>query len=125
MIFLNSLTNEQVLLLVVFPIGLIFGFVSFCFVIYLKMKWLKLVEDEIDRGYYSFSSNIFSAGVGVSRYALIFQFDWQAKRCNRLKERDKIPKEIQRLFILSHIFLLIGLVIAFGAALLHSFIFNR
>lgn len=71
-------------------------------VLYLKYKWLSFVEKIIDEDSYLFSSGFFSAGLGVSRYALIFQFDWQARRCNRLKQRELVPKRVQKLFIISN-----------------------
>ena len=121
MISLNSLTNTQILLLIVFPTGCLMLIIWMISVVYLKMKWLAFVEKIIDDDYYSFSSNIFSAGLGVSRYALIFQFNWQAKRCNRLKEREQIPKKIQRLFIASNLFWLTGFIIVFSCAAIFKF----
>ena len=87
-------------------------------IIYLKYKWLSFVEEVIDENYYSFSSNIFSAGLGISRYALIFMFDWQAKRCKRLKQRNLVPKRVQRLFIISISLWLVAGIIVLGSWLL-------
>lgn len=89
--------------------------VSVILIFYLKNKWLPIVEDIIDDNYYFFSLNIFSASLGVSRYGLIFQFQWQAKRCDRLKQRNKVPKEVQRLFITSNIIQLIGFISFFSS----------
>ena len=57
---------------------------------------------------------VFSAGLGVSRYALIFQFDWQARRCNRLKQRELVPRRVQKLFIMSNYLWLVAGVFFFG-----------
>tara|TARA_R110002050_G_scaffold188432_1_gene322850 strand:- start:1836 stop:2138 length:303 start_codon:yes stop_codon:yes gene_type:complete len=89
--------------------------VSVLLLIFIKNKWLAMVENIIDDSHYSFSSNIFSAGLGVSRYALIFQFHWHAKRCDRLKQKDKVPKEVQRLFIASNIIQLLGFITFFSS----------
>jgi hypothetical protein len=83
-------------------------------VLYLKHKWLYFVERTIDENHYSFSSNFFSTALGVSRYALTFQFDWQARRCNRFKQRELVPKGVQRLFIMSNYLWLIASVVFFG-----------
>lgn len=73
-----------------------------------------MVEDIIDDNHYSFSLNLFSAALGVSRYGLIFQFNWQAKRCEKLEKRDKVPKEVQKLFIISNVIQLIGFISFFS-----------
>ncbi|CCK74329.1 conserved hypothetcial protein [Oleispira antarctica RB-8] len=109
------MTNSQVLLLIIFPIGFLVGIIWWGSIIYLKYKWLSFVEETIDDNSYSFSSSIFSAGLGVSRYALIFQFDWQAKRCNRLEKKELIPKKVQRLFIISNYLWVIASFIVFGS----------
>ena len=119
MIFQN-MTNSQILLLIIFPIGCLVGVIWWGAVIYLKYKWLSFVEETIDENFYSFSSNIFSAGLGVSRYALIFQFDWQAKRCDKLNKRELIPKKVQRLFIISNYLWLVASFIVFGSLMLYK-----
>jgi hypothetical protein len=106
--------NLQILLLIIFPIGCLVRVIWCGSVVYLKYKWLSFVEGTIDENSYSLSSNVFSAGLGVSRYALIFQFDWQAKRCNRLKKRELIPKKVQRLFIISNYLWLVASIVFFG-----------
>jgi hypothetical protein len=111
-----NLTNQISMLL--FVIGLSIAFISICFLFYLKAKWLPFVENIIDGGSYSFSSNIFSAGVGITRYALIFLSDWQARRCNRFEVRDKVPRKTQRLFILNQLLVLVGAVLLFGSGML-------
>lgn len=114
------MTNVQILLLIIFPFGCLIGVFWWASIIYLKSKWLSFVEEVIDENYYSFSSNIFSAGLGISRYALIFQFDWQAKRCKKLKQRDLVPKKIQKLFIISHFLWLIASIIVFGCLIIYK-----
>lgn len=100
-----------------FIAGLTTIFISIFFVFYLKRKWLPYVENIVDDGYYCFSTNIFSAGLGVSRYALIFLFDWHAKRCNRFEVRDKVPKKIQRLFIIQQLLVVVGGILFFGSGM--------
>ncbi|MCG6202615.1 hypothetical protein [Psychromonas antarctica] len=104
--------------MLLFVIGLSLAFISICFVFYLKAKWLPFVENVIDGDCYSFSSNIFSAGLGITRYALIFLFDWQARRCNRYEEKDKVPLKIQRLFIINQLLVFIGAALLFGGGML-------
>jgi hypothetical protein len=119
MIPFDEMTNSQILLLFIFPFGCLIGVIWWASIVYLKHKWLSFVEKTIDENYYSFSSNIFSAGLGISRYALIFQFDWQAKRCNRLVQRELIPKKIQKLFIISHFLWLFASIIVFGSLVVY------
>jgi hypothetical protein len=104
--------------MLLFAIGLTFAFISIFFIFYIKAKWLPFVEDIIDDSAYSFSSNLFSAGLGITRYALIFLFDWQARRCNRFEIRNKIPKKTQTLFILNQLLIFIGALLMFGSGFL-------
>jgi hypothetical protein len=114
------MTNSQILLLIIFPAGFLVGFIWWGSIIYLKYKWLSFVEETIDEKFYSFSLNIFSAALGVSRYALIFQFDWQAKRCDKLKKRELIPKNVQMLFIISNYLWLVASLIVFGSLIFYK-----
>ena len=77
-----------------------------------------MVERVIDNESYSFSMNIFSTALGISRYGLIFQFNWQAKRCDRLKQRDDVPRKIQKLFIAYNIIQLLGFIIFFSSIII-------
>ncbi|MFT7372033.1 MAG: hypothetical protein ACI9T9_000714 [Oleiphilaceae bacterium] len=97
---LSSLTNA-----VVFSglIGMAGIFVWIGFVIYLKIKWLRILEDKLDEGDRFYSLNIFLAGQGVLQYATIFLSKFYAKRYGMLEKRDDVPKHIQRLFIFSFI----------------------
>lgn len=97
---LSSLTNA-----VVFSglIGMAGIFVWIGFVIYLKIKWLRILEDKLDEGVRFYSLNIFLAGQGVLQYATIFLSKFHAKRYGMLEKRDDVPKHIQRLFIFSFI----------------------
>jgi hypothetical protein len=102
-----------------FVAGLSIAFISICLVIYLKARWLPFVEEIIDGGAYSFSSNIFSAVLGITRYALIFLSDWQARRCNKIEEKDEVPLKIQRLFILNQLLVFFGALLIFGSGILY------
>jgi hypothetical protein len=97
---LSSFTNA-----VVFSglIGMAGIFVWIGFVIYLKIKWLRILEDKLDEGDRFYSLNIFLAGQGVLQYATIFLSKFHAKRYGMLEKRDDVPKHIQRLFIFSFI----------------------
>ncbi|MBL4608564.1 MAG: hypothetical protein JKY01_12155 [Pseudomonadales bacterium] len=120
MISFNEMTSAQILLLLIFPFGCLVGVIWWVSIVYLKYKWLSFVEETIDENYYSFSSNIFSAGLGISRYALIFQFDWQAKRCNKLKQRELVPKRVQKLFIISNLLWLLSSIIVFSSLIIYK-----
>jgi hypothetical protein len=100
--------------LILFCAGICLLITSVLLIFFIKNKWLPMVEDIIDDNYYLFSLNIFSATLGVSRYGLIFQFYWQAKRCDRLKQRDKVPKEVQKLFIASNVIQLLSFIVFFS-----------
>ncbi|WP_077338530.1 hypothetical protein [Pseudocolwellia agarivorans] len=115
---MTELNLMQQISMLLFMTGLSFAFLSIFFVFYIKAKCLSFVEDIIDDNAYSFSSNLFSAALGITRYSLIFLFDWQAKRCNRFEIRNKIPQKIQRLFILNQLLIFVGALLMFGSGLL-------
>ncbi|CAG21631.1 hypothetical protein PBPRA3333 [Photobacterium profundum SS9] len=117
---LSNLSLTTQISLFLFCAGICLALASLLLMFFIKNKWLSMVEDVVDNNYYSFSLNIFSASLGISRYGLIFQFHWQAKRCDRLKQRDKVPKEVQKLFITNNIIQLIGFTAFFsGIAIIH------
>ncbi|MGK0247401.1 MAG: hypothetical protein ACI910_000123 [Oleispira sp.] len=68
-------------------------------VIYLKMKWLLILEDQLDDGIRFYSLNIFLAGQGILQYATVFISSFHAKRYGMLEKRKNVPKHVQRLFI--------------------------
>ncbi|WP_077342752.1 hypothetical protein [Pseudocolwellia agarivorans] len=70
-------------------------------VIYLKSKWLILLEDILDDGVRFYSLNIFFSGNGVLQYATIFLWSFHAKRYGMLEKRKKVPIHIQKWFIFS------------------------
>ena len=86
-------------------------------VIYLKMKWLLLLEDMFDDGIRFYSLNIFLAGQGVLQYATVFLSSFHAKRFGMLEKRDDVPKYIQRQFIFSLFWLMTS-----GLVMVESFI---
>lgn len=59
---LSSLTNAVVFSGIIGIAGIFFWI---GFVIYLKMKWLRILEDKLDDGVRFYSLNIFLAGQGV------------------------------------------------------------
>ena len=68
-------------------------------VIYLKMKWLLILEDQLDDGIRFYSLNIFLAGQGILQYATVLISSFHAKRYGMLEKRKNVPKHVQRLFI--------------------------
>ena len=68
-------------------------------VIYLKNKWLTLLEDILDNGIRGYSFNIIFSGHGVLQYATVFLWSFHAKRYGMLEKRKNVPKHIQKWFI--------------------------
>jgi hypothetical protein len=68
-------------------------------IIYLKAKWLLLLEDILDDGIRFYSLNIFLAGQGILQYATVFLSSFHAKRYGMLEKRNNVPRHVQRLFI--------------------------
>tara|TARA_B110000196_G_scaffold303754_1_gene299857 strand:- start:653 stop:1024 length:372 start_codon:yes stop_codon:yes gene_type:complete len=79
--------------------GMAGALISIGMVIYLKVKWLLLLEDILDDGIRFYSLNIFLAGQGVLQYATVFLSSFHAKRYGMLEKRNDVPKHVQRLFI--------------------------
>jgi hypothetical protein len=67
--------------------------------IYLKVKWLILLEDILDDGIRFYSLNILLAGQGILQYATVFISSFHAKRYGMLEKRKNVPRHVQRLFI--------------------------
>ena len=68
-------------------------------VLYLRKKWLPLLEDILDDGVRFYTLNLFFSGQGVLQYATVFLSAFHAKRYGMLEKRNNVPKHIQRLFI--------------------------
>jgi hypothetical protein len=90
-------------------------------VIYLKMKWLLLLEDILDDGIRFYSLNIFLAGQGVLQYATVFLSSFHAKRYGMLEKRDQVPKYVQKLFIFSFIWCMTSILIMIASIILLRF----
>lgn len=74
--------------------------------IYLKIKWLPMLEDRLDDGIRFYSLNIFLAGQGVLHYATVFLSSFHAKRYGMFEKRDCVPKYVQRQFIFTFFWLM-------------------
>ncbi len=98
-------------------------FVWIGLVIYLKIKWLLILEDKLDDGVRFYSLNIFLAGQGVLQYGAIFLSSFHAKRYSMLEKRKSVPRHVQKLFIFSLIwFLVSGLFMVAGFAIFKIYI---
>ena len=90
-------------------------------VIYLKMKWLLILEDQLDEGIRFYSLNIFLAGQGVLQYATVFLSSFHAKRYGMLEKRESVPKYVQRLFIIAFFWFMTSMVIMVASFILLKF----
>jgi len=81
-------------------------FVWIGIVIYLKGKWLTLLEDILDKGVRFYSLNIFFSANGVLQYATVFLSSFHAKRYGMLEKRKNVPKHIQNWFVLAFYWLM-------------------
>ena len=68
-------------------------------VIYLKSKWLTLLEETLDDGVRFYSLNIFFSATGILQYATVFLWSFHAKRYGMLEKRNNVPKHIQKWFV--------------------------
>ena len=91
------------------------------FVIYLKVKWLSLLEYKLDDGIRFYSLNMFLAGQGVLQYGTVFLSSFHAKRYGMLEKRESIPKHVQKLFMFSLIWFLVSIVIMVASVLVLKF----
>jgi len=91
------------------------------FVIYLKVKWLSLLEEKLDDGVRFYSLNIFLSGQGVLQYGTVFLSSFHAKRYGMLEKRESIPRHVQKLFIFSLIWFLASIVIMVASVLVLKF----
>lgn len=90
-------------------------------VIYLKMKWLLILEDQLDDGVRFYSLNIFLAGQGVLQYATVFLSSFHAKRYGMLEKREGVPKHVQKLFIISFFWFMSSIAIMIASFILLKF----
>ena len=117
---LDLLTKVMVFLGVTGGLGI---FLWVGLVLYLKGKWLPLLEDTLDDGVRFYSLNVFFSALGVLQYGTIFLSTFHAKRYRMLEKRDNIPKRIQRLFIIAFVwFMLSGSLLGAGIMLQQSYI---
>ena len=91
------------------------------FVIYLKVKWLSLLEEKLDDGVRFYSLNIFLSGQGVLQYGTVFLSSFHAKRYGMLEKRESIPRHVQKLFMFSLIWFLASIVIMVASVLVLKF----
>lgn len=95
-------------------------FIWVTLVLYLKFKWLSLLEDIVDDGVRFYTLNIFLAGQGVLQYGTIFLSSLHAKRYGMLEKRSDIPKNIQRLFIFAFCWFMLSLSLLVAAIVLQQ-----
>ncbi|MDO6543877.1 hypothetical protein [Photobacterium sanguinicancri] len=84
-----------------FFIGCIGIFIWVAIVVYLKNKWMLLLEDNLDNGVRFYSLNVFLSIQGVLHYSTVFLSKYQAKRYGMDKKIKTIPLGVQRKFIFS------------------------
>jgi len=107
-------------LLIVAPICLLFIFISLCFTLYLKSKWISFIEEVLEDGRQFYSFDFFFSGVGALHYATIFLSAFHAKRYGLFEKRDLVPKHVQRLFIINFYIFMAGFLLMLGAILLNN-----
>ncbi|NVC52673.1 hypothetical protein FCU11_21825 [Vibrio diabolicus] len=116
-----SLASDLVIYLT--TVGIFGIFIWVLFVIYLKSNWLKYLEDTLDNGVRYYTLNIFLSGQGVLQYGTVFLNKFHAKRYKMLERRDKVPKHIKRLFVLSFVlFILSASCLLAGVVIHHIYI---
>ncbi len=99
-------------------------FVWVGFVLYLKSKWLPLIEDILEDGRRLYSLNIYLAGQGSLHYATVFLSKWHASRMKMQEKRDNVPKNAQFILILSFYFFMANSVLFFSTSALIVLIRN-
>ncbi|MBU2872008.1 hypothetical protein [Colwellia sp. E2M01] len=68
-------------------------------VIYLKSKWLTLLEETLDDGVRFYSLNILLSATGILQYATVFLWSFHAKRYGMLEKRKNVPNHIRKWFV--------------------------
>ncbi|WP_201777796.1 hypothetical protein [Thalassomonas actiniarum] len=96
-------------------LGILLIFLWMACVLYLKNKWLRFIEDRLEDGRRCYSLNFFLAGQGVLHYATIFLSKFHARRYGLLEKREKVPKDVQRLFIVIFCLFMTSFVLCFGS----------
>ncbi|MGF1704256.1 hypothetical protein L4D09_28720 [Photobacterium makurazakiensis] len=92
-------------------IGCIGIFIWFAIVVYLKNKWMLLLEDNLDNGVRFYSLNVFLSMQGVLHYSTVFLSKYQAKRYGMDKKIKTIPLGVQRKFILSFLLFMFSILL--------------
>ena len=98
--------------------GCIGVFIWVGLVIYLKSKWLPLLEETLDDGVKFYSLNIFLSASGILQYATVFIWSFHAKRYGMFEKRQSIPKHIQKWFVFAFFWLMFsGALIVISAVI--------
>ncbi|WDE05836.1 hypothetical protein SG34_002565 [Thalassomonas viridans] len=97
-------------------IGMLLIFIWMSCVLYLKNKWLCFIEDKLEDGRRCYSLNFFLAGHGTLHYATVFLSKFHAKRYGLLEKRHRVPKDVQRLFIVVYCLFITGSILCLGFA---------
>ena len=89
-------------------------------VLYLRKKWLPLLEDVLDDGVRFYTLNLFFSGQGVLQYATVFLSAFHAKRYGMLEKRNNVPKHIQRLFIFAFCWFMLSFFLMVSGIIMHQ-----
>lgn len=106
-------------------VGMSLGLIWILFVIYLKNKWLLILENILEDGRRYYSLSIYLSGPGTLHYATIFLSSFQAKRYGLLEKRNDVPKPIQRLFISSLIMCLLSFILMALSYIILEFVLHK
>ncbi|WP_261858285.1 hypothetical protein [Photobacterium sanguinicancri] len=118
---MDGLSSTSVVIMSLTTVGILGIFTWVVVVIYLKLKWLKYLEDVLDEGVRYYSLNIFLAGQGILQYGTVFLSTFHAQRYKMLKKRDKVSKGIQRLFIFAFSLFMLSTLCLFLGMAIHQF----
>ncbi|CAM4425346.1 hypothetical protein [Pseudoalteromonas ostreae] len=103
---LIDLSSIQVISAYLFFAGCVGIFIWIGLVIYLKSKWLTLLEETLDDDVRFYSLNIFLSASGILHYATVFIWSFHAKRYGMLEKRQSVPKHIQKWFVFAFFWLM-------------------
>jgi len=68
-------------------------------------------------------AEFFLAGQGTLHYATIFLSKFHAKRYGLLEKRDRVPKHVQRLFIVIYCLFISSFILFFVFCFFRNFVF--